>query len=59
MILAIDYGRARIGLAIADPATQMPQPLGTLERINRKIAELQAQQPNALELNESAEKRKK
>lgn len=35
MILAMDYGRARIGLAIADPATQMPQPLGTLERINR------------------------
>jgi putative Holliday junction resolvase len=35
MILAIDYGRARIGLAIADLATRMPQPLGTLERVNR------------------------
>jgi len=35
VILAIDYGRARIGLAIADLATRMPQPLGTLERVNR------------------------
>lgn len=34
-ILAIDYGRARIGLAIADRETRLPQPLGTLERINR------------------------
>ena len=34
-ILAIDYGRARIGLAIADAVTRMAQPLGTLERINR------------------------
>jgi hypothetical protein len=30
-----------------------------IERLNRKIAELQAQQPNALELNERAEKPKK
>jgi putative holliday junction resolvase len=34
-ILAIDYGRARIGLALADSETRMPQPLSTLERINR------------------------
>ena len=34
-ILAIDYGRARIGLAIADVETRMAQPLGTMERINR------------------------
>ena len=34
-ILAVDYGRARIGLAIADVETQMPQPLSTMERINR------------------------
>jgi putative Holliday junction resolvase len=34
-ILAVDYGRARIGLAIADAATQMPKPLTTLERVNR------------------------
>jgi len=34
-ILAVDYGRARIGLAIADAATKMPKPLATLERINR------------------------
>jgi len=34
-ILAVDYGRARIGLAIADTETQMPQPLSTMERINR------------------------
>ena len=34
-ILALDYGRARIGLAIADGETALAQPLGTLERINR------------------------
>jgi putative Holliday junction resolvase len=34
-ILAVDYGRARIGLALADTETRMPQPLSTLERINR------------------------
>lgn len=32
-ILAIDYGRARIGLAISD--AQGAQPLATLERVNR------------------------
>jgi len=31
----VDYGRARIGLAIADTDTRLPRPLGTLERINR------------------------
>jgi putative Holliday junction resolvase len=34
-ILAVDYGRARIGLAIADSETRMAQPLGMMERINR------------------------
>ncbi len=34
-ILAVDYGRARIGLAIADMATRMAQPLSTMERVNR------------------------
>jgi putative Holliday junction resolvase len=34
-VLGIDYGRARIGLAIADADTQLPRPLATLERINR------------------------
>jgi len=34
-ILGIDYGRARIGLAIADEATALPCPLGTLARVNR------------------------
>jgi len=34
-ILGIDYGGARIGLAIADTATTLPQPLDTLERVNR------------------------
>ena len=34
-ILAVDYGRARIGLALADSETRMAQPLSTLERINR------------------------
>jgi hypothetical protein len=32
--------------------------LENVERLNRKIAELQAQKPNALELNERAEKKK-
>jgi putative holliday junction resolvase len=34
-ILSIDYGRARIGLALADSETRMPQPLSTMERVNR------------------------
>ncbi len=34
-ILALDYGRARIGLALADAETALAQPLGTLNRINR------------------------
>jgi putative Holliday junction resolvase len=34
-ILAVDYGRARIGLAIADSLQGIAQPLGTLKRINR------------------------
>ena len=31
----MDYGRARIGLAIAEGETRLPQPLETLERVNR------------------------
>jgi len=34
-ILAVDYGRVRIGLALADSQTRMAQPLGTIERLNR------------------------
>jgi putative holliday junction resolvase len=34
-ILALDYGRARIGLAIADAQVRLAKPLATLERINR------------------------
>ena len=34
-ILAVDYGRARMGLAIADFGTRMAQPLSTMERVNR------------------------
>lgn len=34
-ILALDYGRARIGLALADSAARIPEPFGTMERINR------------------------
>src|SRR3989449_10899011 len=34
-ILAVDYGRARIGLALADSEMRMAQPLSTMERINR------------------------
>jgi putative holliday junction resolvase len=34
-VLGIDYGRARIGLALADAETAIAQPLATLDRINR------------------------
>lgn len=34
-ILALDYGRARIGVAIADAETRLAKPLSTLERVNR------------------------
>jgi putative holliday junction resolvase len=34
-ILGIDYGRARIGLAIAEAQTGLARPLDTLERVNR------------------------
>src|SRR5437660_7268332 len=34
-ILAVDYGRARIGLAIADAQTRMARPLSTMDRVNR------------------------
>jgi putative holliday junction resolvase len=34
-ILAIDYGRARIGLALADAETGLARPLDTLVRVNR------------------------
>jgi putative holliday junction resolvase len=34
-ILAVDYGRARMGLALADSESRMAQPLSTLERTNR------------------------
>ncbi|MGH9744030.1 MAG: Holliday junction resolvase RuvX [Candidatus Acidiferrum sp.] len=34
-ILALDYGRARIGVAIADTETALAKPLATLVRINR------------------------
>jgi putative Holliday junction resolvase len=34
-ILALDYGRARIGMALADEESRLARPLGTLERVNR------------------------
>ena len=34
-ILAVDYGRARIGLAIAESLQGVAEPLGTLKRVNR------------------------
>src|SRR5215468_6089328 len=34
-ILAVDYGRARIGLAIASVDARIARPLATLERVNR------------------------
>jgi putative Holliday junction resolvase len=35
-ILAIDYGRERIGLALSDESRLIAQPLGTLIRTNRR-----------------------
>jgi putative holliday junction resolvase len=35
VIMAVDYGRARMGLAIADADGKLARPLGALERINR------------------------
>lgn len=35
-VLAVDYGRKRIGLALADEAGEMPRPLATIERKNRR-----------------------
>ena len=35
-ILAIDYGRRKIGLAVSDPLAMIAQPLATLERTNRR-----------------------
>ncbi len=34
-ILAVDYGRVRIGLATADASMGLARPLGTLDRVNR------------------------
>jgi len=34
-IVAIDYGRARMGLAIAEGDSGLARPLGTLRRVNR------------------------
>jgi putative holliday junction resolvase len=34
-ILGIDYGRSRIGLALADAQAALPRPLDTLKRVNR------------------------
>ncbi|HMD39407.1 MAG TPA: Holliday junction resolvase RuvX [Candidatus Acidoferrum sp.] len=34
-ILALDYGRARIGLAVADPGAAQASHLATMDRINR------------------------
>jgi len=35
-ILAIDYGRRRIGLALSDRLAVLPRPLATLVRTNRR-----------------------
>lgn len=34
-ILALDYGRKKIGLALADCEARIPEPQDTLERVNR------------------------
>ncbi len=35
-VMGIDYGRKRIGLAVADEIGGMPRPLATIERKNRR-----------------------
>lgn len=35
-ILAVDYGRKRIGLAISDELLMTAQPMGTMQRSNRR-----------------------
>lgn len=35
-VLAIDYGRKRIGLALSDELGATAQPLGTIHRVNRR-----------------------
>ena len=35
-MLAVDYGRRRLGLAVSDEARKLATPLETLERINRR-----------------------
>jgi putative Holliday junction resolvase len=39
-VLAIDYGRRRLGLALSDELGMLARPLATLERVNRR-ADLQ------------------
>jgi len=36
-VLAIDYGRRRLGLAVSDPGRMLARPLETLERVNRRF----------------------
>ena len=35
-VLAIDYGRRRLGLALSDEGRMVVRPLKTLERVNRQ-----------------------
>lgn len=35
-VLAIDYGRKRLGLAVSDEGRMVARPLGTMERVNRR-----------------------
>jgi len=35
-VLAIDYGRRRLGLAVSDEGRMVARPLDTLERVNRR-----------------------
>jgi hypothetical protein len=51
--------RPRQGSAPDQTGSYEKKPLENVERLNRKIAELQSKQRNALELNERAEKPKK
>jgi putative holliday junction resolvase len=36
-LLAIDYGRRRLGLAVSDAGRMLARPLETLERVNRRF----------------------
>jgi len=35
-VLALDYGRARTGMAVSDPTGTLARPLGTVKRVRSR-----------------------